>query len=68
MGQTPEELEKEIVRARKDLAAKVDSLTGQVRSSVESARNRGARLFGIIFAAIVGLLTLRRLRRRRHKD
>ncbi len=70
MGQGPQEvkdpddIKKEIEETREALAEKVDLLTGQIGQTVETAKSKGFKVAGIVGAAIVGLLTLRRLRNR----
>lgn len=60
----PEEIRKEIEETRDALGDKVDALAGQLRQGVESARNTGLKVAGVVLAAVVGIITLKRLRRR----
>lgn len=60
----PEEIRKEIEETRDALGHKVDALAGQLRHGVESARNTGLKVAGVVLAAVVGIITLKRLRRR----
>jgi len=64
MGQTPEEIEKEIEKTRDALGEKVDHLAGQVKEGVEVARTQGIKVAGAVFAAIAGFLAIKRFRRR----
>ena len=64
MGQTPEEIAKEIEETREALGDKVDALAGQFRESVDVAKNKGMKIAGIIFAAVVGILTLKKIRKK----
>lgn len=68
MAEKPEEIEKEIRDTREALGEKVDALAGQIREGVETARKRGLRVAGILVATVAGILTLRRLRRRRRSE
>lgn len=64
MGEEPEEIARDIEETRDSLGEKVDALAGQLKESVTTARNRAFKIAGITAAAVVGILTLRRLRRR----
>ncbi|MEO7803020.1 MAG: DUF3618 domain-containing protein [Actinomycetota bacterium] len=64
MDETPEELEREIEQTRDALGEKVDALVGQARMGVDVARSKGVKALGIGFAAVIGILTLKRFRRR----
>lgn len=64
MGQTPEEIEKDIEATRDALGEKVDHLAGQVKEGVEVARTQGIKLAGAIFAAVAGVLAIKRIRKR----
>jgi|GEM_PF-6008620 len=72
MGQTPEEIEKEIAETREALADKVDALAGQVKDGVdqvkdgiEVARSKGLKAVGAAFAALTLILGVKRWRGRR---
>lgn len=60
----PEEIRKEIEETRDALGHKVDALAGHLRQGVETARNTGLKVAGVVLAAVVGIITLKRLRRR----
>lgn len=64
MGQTPEEIEAEIQQTREALGEKVDVLSGQVKEGVEVAKSRGMKFAGMAFAAIAGVLAIKRFRNR----
>jgi len=64
VGQTPEEIEREIESTRDALGAKVDALSGQVKEGVEVARSRGVKVVGAIFAIVTAILAAKKLRRR----
>lgn len=64
MGQTPEEIAKEIEETREALGDKVDALAGQLRDSVDTAKSKGMKIAGIVIAGLVGILTLKKIRRR----
>ena len=79
MAKTPEEIELEIKKARYDLADKVDSLTEQVKESVdlvkheaenvkekvEEVKKTGVKVAVVVFVAVVGLLLVKRALSRR---
>lgn len=64
MGQTPEELAKEIEETREALGDKVDAFSGQLRESVDVAKSKGLKVAGIVAAGIIGILTLKKIRNR----
>lgn len=64
MDQTPEELAKEIEETREALGAKVDAFSGQLKESVDVAKSKGLKVAGLIAAAVVGILTLKKIRNR----
>lgn len=64
MGEESEERQREIERTREALGEKVDALANQVRGGVDRARKKGMAVGGIVLAAAVGLITLRRRRRK----
>ncbi len=64
MGQTPEEIEKEIVETREALGEKVDVLAGQVKDGVEVARTKGKKAAAGIFAVVVAFLAIKKMRNR----
>lgn len=65
MNREPDEIRKEIEETRDSLAKKVDRLGGQVKEGIETARDTGLKIAGVAFAAVLGILTLKRLRRRK---
>lgn len=65
MGEDPEETLREIEETREALGEKVDALVGQVREKADAARRNGLRIAGILAAAAVGLITVKKLRNRR---
>ena len=64
MDQTPEEIAKEIEETREALGEKVDAFSGQLRESVDVAKSKGLKVVGMIAAAVVGILTLKKIRNR----
>lgn len=60
----PQEIRKEIEETRDQLEKKVDVLAAQLKQGVEDVRNVGIKIGGIVLAGLVGILTLRRLRKR----
>ncbi|HVF12874.1 MAG TPA: DUF3618 domain-containing protein [Actinomycetota bacterium] len=64
MDQTPEEIAKEIEETREALGDKVDAFSGQLRESVDVAKSKGLKVVGMIAAAVVGILTLKKIRNR----
>lgn len=64
MDQTPEEIAKEIEETREALGDKVDAFSGQLRESVDVAKSKGLKVVGVIAAAVVGILTLKKIRNR----
>lgn len=67
MGETPEDIEREIIQTRDALAEKVDALVGQAKAGVGVARSKGLKALGIGFAAVLGLFTLKRFRRSKRR-
>ncbi|MCA1840543.1 MAG: DUF3618 domain-containing protein [Actinomycetota bacterium] len=65
MGQTPEEIEKQIEQTREALGDKIDALTSQLSDTAYEVKTKGIKVLGVAFAAVVGLLTLKRLTRRK---
>lgn len=64
MGQTPEEIEKEIEQTREALGEKVDVLASQVKDGVEVARDKGLKIAGAVFAVVVAFLAIKKMRGR----
>lgn len=64
MGEKPEETLKEIERIREDLGEKVDALAGRLKETAEGAKRRGLAVLGLAAAAIVGVMTLKRFRKK----
>lgn len=64
MGENPEETVKEIEQIREDLGEKVDALAGRLKESTDEAKRKGLKVLGIAAAAIIGIVTLKRLRKK----
>lgn len=64
MGEKPEETVREIEEIREDLGEKVDALAGRLKESADEAKRKGLKVLAIAAAAIVGIVTLKRLRRK----
>ena len=65
MGQEPEDIEKEIVETREALGEKVDALTSQLSETAHEVKTKGMKVLGVVAAAVVGILTLKKLRNRK---
>lgn len=64
MGEKPEETVREIEQIRDDLGEKVDALAGKLKESAGEAKRKGLKVLAIAAAAIVGIVTLKRLRKK----
>lgn len=64
MGEKPEETMKEIEDIREDLGDKVDALTDKLKEGAEGARKSSLKILAVVGAAIVGIVTLKRLRKK----
>lgn len=64
MGEKLEETVKEIGDIREDLGEKVDALAGKLKEGAGEAKRKGLTAAGIIAAAILGILTLKRFRKK----
>lgn len=65
MGEESEKAMKEIEELRDDLGEKVDALAGKFREGAEGAKRKGLAVLGIAAVALVGIVTLKRFRRKR---
>lgn len=64
MGEKPEETMKEIDEIRENLGEKVDALTGKLKQTADRTRKKGLAVAGIAAAAIIGIVTLKRFRKK----
>lgn len=65
MGEKSEETMKEIEEIREDLGEKVDALAGKFKESTEGAKKKGLKVLAIGAAAVVGIITLKRFRKKK---
>lgn len=65
MGEESEKAVKEIEELREDLGEKVDALAGKFKEGAEGAKKKGLAVLGIAAAVLVGIVTLKRFRRKR---
>jgi hypothetical protein len=62
--QKPEEIKREIAQTREELGEKVEELAGRFHKTVDEVKSKSIKVAGVAVAALVGLLVIRRLRRR----
>lgn len=65
MGKESEKTMKEIEEIREDLGEKVDALADKFKEGAEGAKKKGLAVLGITAAATLGIITLKRFRRKR---
>lgn len=64
MGEESEKTMKEIEEIREDLGEKVDALADKFKEGAEGAKKKGLAVLAIAGAAIIGIVTLKRLRKK----
>lgn len=64
MGQKPEEIKREIDQTREELGEKVEELAGRFRETADEVKSKGIKVAGVAVAVLIGLLVVKRLRRR----
>lgn len=65
MGEESEKTMKEIEEIREDLGEKVDALAGKFKEGAEGAKKKGLAALGIAVAVVIGIVTLKRVRKKR---